>query len=256
MGKQHNWKARAAVYLVVAFTVAGALGVVQPATGIPEEAVQLTQFGPVFGVGIAAVLWPARTRELLGGVRTQRDDSRALLLAPFAIIALSAGPYALLTGTAHATDPRTLHHAFPLIVAAQLVGACGEEIGWRCFLQPLLRTRFTPLGASVAVGVTWGLWQVQVLVQAPAYAAGFLLATVAMSVLLGLALESSAGVRRLLLAGGFHTLVNLGMLLLMDEETGRTEPMVLFGLACALVAGGWVRRGRVVTITAGRAERA
>ncbi|MHC5908277.1 lysostaphin resistance A-like protein [Streptomyces sp. S6] len=240
--------------MVVAFMAAGALGAVQPATGISEEVVQLTQFGPAFGVGVAAVLWPARTRELLVGVKTQRDDSTSLLLAPFAIIALSAGPYALLTGAAHATDPRTLHHAFPLIVVAQLVGACGEEIGWRCFLQPLLRTRYTALGASVAVGVAWGLWHVQVLAQAPAYAAGFLLATVAMSVLLGLALESSGGVRRLLLAGGFHTLVNLGMLLFMDEETGRTAPMVLFGLACALVAGVWVRRARVATITAGRAE--
>jgi len=254
MRKQRSWKVETAVYLVVAFMAAGALGVVQPATGVPEEVVQLTQFGPAFGVGIAAVLWPARTRELLVGVQARRGDSRTLLLAPFAIIALSAGPYALLTGAAHATDPRSLHHAFPVIVVAQLIGACGEEAGWRCFMQPLLRTRFNVLGASVVVGVAWGLWHVQVLVQAPAYAAGFLLATVAMSVLLGAALESSGGWRRLLLAGGFHTLVNLGMLLLMDEETGRAEPMLLFGLACVLVAGVRGRHGRVVTIMAGRGE--
>jgi membrane protease YdiL (CAAX protease family) len=254
MRKRHSWKAQAAVYLVVAFLAAGALGAVQPATGIPDEVVPLTQFGPALGVAMVAVLWPTRTRELLAGVRPRRDSAWPLLAAPVVIIALSAGSYALFTGTAHATDPRTLHHPFLLIAVAQLVGACGEEIGWRCFLQPLLRTRFAPLGASAAVGGGWGLWHVQVLAQAPGYAAGFLLATVAMSVLLGLALESSGGAGRLLLAGGFHTLVNLGMLLSMDEETGRTEPMVLFGLACALVAGVWVRRGRLVTIPAGRAE--
>ncbi|MEU5534547.1 CPBP family intramembrane glutamic endopeptidase [Streptomyces sp. NPDC020362] len=237
------WKTRAGVYLAVAFVAAGALGAVQPATGIPAEVVQLTQFGPALGVGAAALLWPTPTRGLLAGPPGRTAPSpRLLLAAPVLIILFSAVPYALLTRTAHATDPRTLGHPFLLVALAQLVGACGEEIGWRCFLQPLLRTRFGPLASSVAVGLVWGLWHVQVLAQSPAYAAGFLLATVAMSVTLGLALERLGGLRRLLLAGCFHALVNLGMLLFMDEETGRAMPMLLFGLACALTAAPWTRR--------------
>lgn len=93
------------------------------------------------------------------------------------------------------------------------------------------------------MGLLWGAWHVQVFAQRPAYAAGFLLATVAMSVVLGLGLE---GVRahRLLLAGGFHTLVNLGMLLTMDEEDGTVLPMLLLGGACLLAAVPWVLRAR------------
>ncbi|MFE2166572.1 CPBP family intramembrane glutamic endopeptidase [Streptomyces sp. NPDC059447] len=98
-------------------------------------------------------------------------------------------------------------------MVAQLVGACGEEVGWRCFLQPLLRTRLGTIAASVTVGVLWGAWHVQVFAQAPAYAVGFLTATVAMSVVLGIALDGLGGWRRLLYAGGFHALVNLGLLL-------------------------------------------
>ncbi|MFF7129002.1 type II CAAX prenyl endopeptidase Rce1 family protein [Streptomyces sp. NPDC008240] len=248
---RQRWKVPAGVHLVVAFLAAGALGAVQPATGIPTEVVQLTQFGPALGVALAALLWPSRTRELLAGSAGHPVSPwRQLLATPLLIILLSAGPYALLTGAAHATDPRGLHHPFLLIALAQLVGACGEEIGWRCFLQPLLRTRLGPLAASVAVGAVWGLWHVQALAQSPAYAAGFLLATIAMSVVLGLALDEAGGLRRLLLAGGFHALVNLGMLLFMDEETGRALPMVLFGLACAVAAVPWVWRGREVTIPA------
>ncbi|MEV5874330.1 CPBP family intramembrane glutamic endopeptidase [Streptomyces sp. NPDC052101] len=243
-------RTRAAVYLTVAFLAAGALGALQPATGIPTEVVQLTQFGPALAVAVAALLWPVGTRALVRGPRARPTPAWPLLAAPFPIILLSAGPYALLTGAPHATDPRTLHHSFLLIALAQLVGACGEEIGWRCFLQPLLRTRFGPLTASVTVGAVWGLWHVQVLTEAPAYAAGFLLATIAMSVVLGLALEETGGLARLLLAGAFHALVNLGMLLFMDEETGRTEPMVLFGVASALLAGAWVRGRGTVTIPA------
>ncbi|MFI1763828.1 lysostaphin resistance A-like protein [Streptomyces sp. NPDC020800] len=259
-----RWKTQAGVCLAVAFVAAGALGAVQPATGIPAEVVQLTQFGPALGVGAAALLWPSRTRSLLADPpgrtasplgRTASPPGRTasppgpavpppwlLLAVPVLVILLSAVPYALLTHTAHVTDPRTLGHPFLLIALAQLVGACGEETGWRCFLQPLLRTRFGPLTASAAVGLVWGLWHVQVLAQSPAYAAGFLLATVTISVTLGLALERVGGLRRLLLAGGFHALVNLGMLLFMDEETGRATPMVLFGLACALTAAPWIRR--------------
>lgn len=254
MWKRQRWTALAGVYLAIAFVGAGALGAVQPATGIPAEVVQLTQFGPALGVAAVALMWPSRTRGLLAGAAAHAVGRWwPLLMTPPLVILLSAGSYALLTGTAHTTDPRALHHPFLLIALAQLVGACGEEIGWRCLLQPLLRDRFGSLTASAAVGVVWGLWHVQVLTRSPAYAAGFLLATVAMSVVLGLALEEETGGRRLLLAGGFHALVNLGMLLFMDEESGRAVPMVLFGLACAAAAVPWVRRsGRrpVVTIPA------
>ncbi|MEV6976617.1 type II CAAX endopeptidase family protein [Kitasatospora sp. NPDC093806] len=244
-GRQVGWKAEAGVFLAVAFLAAGGLGVVQPGTGIPAEVVQLTQFGPALGVLAVALLWPGRIGERLAGAWQARADTawagpgrRLLLTAPL-IVGSAVGGYALLSGDARLTDPRSLAHPFGLIAVAQLVGACGEEIGWRCYLQPLLRTRFGPLTASVAVGLLWGAWHVQVFAQRPAYAAGFLLATVAMSVILGLGLD---GMRsgRLLLAGGFHTLVNLGLLLAMDEEDGAVPPMLLFGGACLLAAVPWV----------------
>ncbi|MDX3224372.1 type II CAAX endopeptidase family protein [Streptomyces sp. ME19-01-6] len=251
----HKWKAKAGVFLAVTFVTAGILGAVQPATGIPTEVIQLTQFGPALGVGAVALLWPAGVRAVLAGAwpgrRPGREASRALPLLATALLitALSAGTYALATGDAHATDPRTLDHPFALIVVAQLIGACGEEIGWRCFLQPLLRTRFGPLAASAAIGAGWGVWHVQVFAQAPAYAAGFLLGTVAMSVVLGLGLERVRA-NRLLLAGGFHTLINLGMLLFMDEESGAVLPMVLFGAACLVAAVPWVWRAPAARIPA------
>jgi membrane protease YdiL (CAAX protease family) len=255
-----DWKAEAGVFLAVAFVAAGVLGSVQPAIGIPEEVVQLTQFGPALGVLAVALLWPSRIRRRLARALPGRPTDEAegdgeeragrglllLLTAPL-IIVLSVAAYTAVEGTPRATGAGSLGHPFALIVVAQFVGACGEEIGWRCLLQPLVRRRFGPLSASALVGVVWGVWHVQVFAQAPAYAAGFLLATVAMSVVLGLGLERvRAG--RLLLAGGFHTLVNLGMLLFMDEESGAVLPMVLFGGACLLTAVLWVVRAPAVRV--------
>ncbi|WOX20718.1 type II CAAX endopeptidase family protein [Streptomyces solicathayae] len=269
-----GWKAETGVFLGVAFVAAGILGAVQPATGVPPVVVQLTQFGPAAGVLVVALLWPSRIRARLAGAlprrmsppayeagrapgpeRAARPGVRLLLTAPL-IIVLAAGGYAWWSGDPVVSDPRGLEHSFALIAAAQLVGACGEEVGWRCLLQPMLADRFEPLAASVLVGAVWGVWHVGVFAQAPAYAAGFLTATVAMSVVLGLALERVRS-GRLLFAGGFHALVNLGMLLFMDEESGAVAPMVLFAGACLVAAAPWVLRavGRAPADTIAAARR-
>ena len=264
--KKMAWKAEAGVFLAVAFVAAGALGAAQGATGIPTVVLQLTQFGPALGVAAVALLWPSRIRHRLVGTLPSRRPSEPgahcpnpapsliLLTAPL-IIALTAGTYAWVEGTLPITDPSTLGSPFALIVVAQLIGACGEEIGWRCLLQPLLRTRFGPLMSSITVGVVWGLWHVQVFTHAPAYAAGFLLATVAMSVVLGFSQDRTRS-NRLLLAGGFHTLINLGMLLFLNDESGADLSMMLFGLAALLAMVPWVLRAPTTRIppTAHRAR--
>ncbi|MEU6299453.1 CPBP family intramembrane glutamic endopeptidase [Streptomyces erythrochromogenes] len=239
------------MFLAVAFVAAGACGALQPATGIPPEVVQLTQLGPAVAVAAVALLWPGRIRERLAGTLPARERvgaaagrrAAALLLTPVLIIALCAGGGLLASGSLPVTGPRAFAHPVPLVVAAQFIGACAEEIGWRCHLQPLLRTRFGPVTASVLVGVVWGLWHVPVFAQEPAFAAGFLLATTAMSVVLGLALE---GVRsnRLLLAGGFHTLINLGMLYVTDETAAATAPMLILGGASLAAALAWIAAAR------------
>ncbi|PCG81903.1 CPBP family intramembrane metalloprotease [Streptomyces sp. WZ.A104] len=239
---------KAAVFLTVAFVAAGVLGALQPTTRIPAEVIQLTQFGPAFAVAVVALRRPGWARSL-PAVRAAKDSrGRVLLLAtPPLIIALCAAAYGAITGDVGFTGPGSLPYPFVLIAAAQLLGACAEELGWRCFLQPLLRTRYSPLLASVIVGLAWGVWHVQVLAQHPAYAGGFLLGTVSMSVVLGIALDRERGMgpARLLLAGGFHALINLGMLLFMDEESGAVLPMVLFGAACLVAAVLWGTRRRL-----------
>ncbi|WP_256986856.1 CPBP family intramembrane glutamic endopeptidase [Streptomyces sp. BR123] len=234
-----------ASFLAVAFLAAGLLGALQPATRIPAEVIQLTQFGPALGVGVAALLWPRRVRVLLaGGPARSGGRGAVLILTAPPVIAVSAATYAALGGDGRPTPPDA---PFALIAAAQLLGACAEEIGWRCLLQPLLRPRFGPLGASLAVGAVWGVWHVQIFAQHPLYAAAFLTMAVSLSVVMGWALDGT-GTSRLLPAGGFHALINIGMLLFMDEESGAVTPMVLFGLSCLTAAALWTwasaRRGR------------
>lgn len=231
--RQRVWP-MATVFFLVATLAAGVFGAVQPATGVPDEVIQLTQFGPALAVAVLAVAWPERTRALLR-VSGRGDAGPALIGTALLIVALAVGGFGLITGGVDFSRPG---HPFLLIAVAQLVGACGEEIGWRCLLQPLLRTRFRPVAASVLVGVLWGCWHVPVFGRGLAYGGAFLLATVSMSVVLGLALERVRSYR-LLLAGGFHTLINLGMLLFMNEESGAVLPMALFAASALVAAVVW-----------------
>ncbi|MBP1643261.1 MAG: family intrarane metalloprotease [Acidobacteria bacterium] len=43
-----------------------------------------------------------------------------------------------------------------------LGGSLGEEIGWRGVLLPALLRRMSPLGASLVLGVVWGLWHLPI----------------------------------------------------------------------------------------------
>lgn len=246
----------ASVFFVVALLAAGGLGATQPATGLPAEIIQLTQLGPALAVAVVAGCWPGQIRALLAGTfGVHGGPGRGLLMLATAplIIGLCVPVYAAVTGDVQFTRPGTLDNPFPVIVVAQFVGACAEEVGWRCLLQPLLRTRFGPLASSVVVGVLWGAWHVPVFAEGPVYAGGFMVAAVSMSVVLGLALDRVRA-HRLVLAGGFHTLINLGMLLFLDEESGAIVPMLMFGASCLAAALVWMSAAATIHRMAGQAR--
>jgi len=47
---------------------------------------------------------------------------------------------------------------FPALVQSLLLGPLGEEFGWRGLALPLLQRRFSPLWASMTLGVVWAVW--------------------------------------------------------------------------------------------------
>ncbi len=82
------------------------------------------------------------------------------------LIPTAAALVAYLAGAAvgfDTEDPGVLVDALklaPLSITAAAVSALGEEIGWRGFLWPLVRSRFDFLRAAALIGVVWWLYHV------------------------------------------------------------------------------------------------
>lgn len=238
----------AVCFVVLTFAFSAAMLWVQGALGIDPALISMVQFAPALGAAATVLalhrLPRYRCRIVLGSfgpAAAARLGSAVvavvLVLGLMVVLCALAGVAVPVTGIGAVGPP------VAALLLAQFVGACGEELGWRCLLQPLLRTRFGALTTGVVVGVVWGLWHVQILGLGPLYVLGFLAGTVGMSVLLAALLDRGRA-PVLLIAGGFHFLINIGLLVFGDEETGAAAPELAFGAAALVVAIGAVVLGR------------
>lgn len=222
------------LYLVVTWLAAGAFLVLQPITHIPTEVLTITQFAPTVAVlVVAATRRGAALRAWQGppGATLRRIAVAAAVLAAvggLAVIILAA------TGTPiHVTAPGTLAEPLWLIAITQLIGACGEEFGWRSFLQPHLERRYSPVISALIVGLMWGTWHVEYFTYGLPFIAGFLVLTVAVSVIMARLVR---GVSSLAVAGTFHWLLNLLILLALTIDDHHPATLVTLDAVLMLAA--------------------
>ncbi|SEM44721.1 CPBP family intramembrane glutamic endopeptidase [Rhodococcus maanshanensis] len=220
------------IYVLVAFLAGGVLVALQAVTGPDADLLELVQFAPAIAVVAVLAVWRGRWRPPLA-LGMWRPDRAALAAAIGSVLVILALPAAVLVSLGAGPDFSAVRAGgapLGLLVLAQCAGACGEELGWRGFLQPYLRTRYSVLVTGVLVGTVWGVWHVQVFTAGAAYATAFLSATIAMSVLLAVLLDNGRK-GSLLIATGFHAAVNLGLLVFGDA--GGREPLLWSSMAVA-----------------------
>jgi membrane protease YdiL (CAAX protease family) len=124
--------------------------------GEPNEAVYLfVMFAPAIGALLARFFGP--------GVIWWGRPSWWMVVALLPIVAV-LGAYLLGAGAGwYTVDGGILRSALTgsaISILTAAVLAVGEEIGWRGFLWPLLRTRYSFLWSSLIIGVVWWLYHV------------------------------------------------------------------------------------------------
>lgn len=92
------------------------------------------------------------------------------------------------------------------------LGCVGKELGWRCWLQPILQRRIGLVGAAAVTGIAWGAWHVQIFSAGLGYASGFLATCIGLSVMMAMLLAPLRS-GRLWVAATFHCSLNLMLLI-------------------------------------------
>lgn len=135
--------------------------------------------------------------------------------------------------------PRTLPGPLVLVLALQVLGTLGEDLGWRGVVEPLLETRCSVLWAGVVTGLLFGLGHFYVAAAGIAVYLVFVLSAVGLSVTLAVLTAGRSLMARVGLATCFHWSVNTGLLLVFsdgDESLRWTVDSAVASIVVAAVA--------------------
>lgn len=226
-------------FVVAAFVFAGALAALQPVIGINPVVIEIVQFAPTLAlIAVLALRWSGPDRVAASaGMYLRRV--RPAVAGPVGVVVVSAGTAELFGIDLSWNRPGSWGAPVLLVLIAQFIGAVGEEIGWRGYLQPMLQRRLGLLPAALIVGLIWGVWHVGVFAAGLGYALLFIISAVAISVIFAL-LTENLGAPRVLIAGLGHFLINIGLLITVDGEPDGIGQQATLTLATVLVAAGCV----------------
>jgi uncharacterized protein len=225
---------RVVVFYLATMIFSGILNAVQSATGPSPDLIQLVQFAPALGVGLMYLVFRRTTRVAARFTPVRVAAGRSALVVGVVVAAM------LVSVLVHVIAGRSwraegLPFPFWVLVITMIVGAAGEELGWRAYLQPYLQTRFSVLRSSLIVGVLWGFWHIGGFANGLVYMGLFVVMATGLSVVMGAVLQ---GARRtnLVVATAAHAAVNLGLILLFDEENGDVFSMAVLATVWTVAA--------------------
>ncbi|MRH91766.1 CPBP family intramembrane metalloprotease [Nocardia sp. SYP-A9097] len=227
------------VYVVATLTASVVLLAVQPHSGIDPAALSLVQFGPALGALTTWLMFGKTIRRLRpAAISSRRVGARVLaMVAACVVFWLLITLAALASGTALVGPTAVGGLPFAVFVLLQLIGATGEEIGWRGLMQPILESRMARFAAISVTGATWALWHVQAFVAGPVTAVCFFISVMAFAIVLGY-LGDGGFRQRVLIASIGHWLINIAWYLLAGENTLDRPQIVFAAVAAALIAAG------------------
>ena len=204
---------RVGVFYGITFIFTIILAVIQRVLGIDAEKIVMAEFGP----GLAAIVM----------LLLFRGDNVKFTIAfkgiPFlkylgAIIIPIVVSIILFLVYRHFISPISVPltniTSLPIMLGGMLLGAFGEELGWRGYLQSGLSRRLNGLIAFLLVGVLWGLWHVGNYQNGQIYVLFFVLSTIGYSAVMAWLLQGTN--YNVVLACLFHFAVNAGFYILKD----------------------------------------
>jgi len=152
------------MFFVLTFALSWAVWVPMAVLRIDHPLYKLGTFGPtVAALLLTGITQGRRGLSALGKRLLNWRVSILWYLFSFfstAVVALLAiGLHAALGGVVGPfNDPAQLYLVVPAFLYVLFTSVIGEEIGWRGYALPRLQASHSALGASLILGLVWGLW--------------------------------------------------------------------------------------------------
>ncbi|MBI9103690.1 MAG: CPBP family intramembrane metalloprotease [Spirochaetales bacterium] len=220
---------RISIFYIITFIFTIVIGGTQEALGVSSNLAILPQLAP----GVAALLMVLIFRR--EGFRfnfkeifPQRLISAIIVPAGAAVIIFIFYFYIF-----KLAPPAKLSSVSWAMIFWMPLGALGEELGWRGYLQKVLSERYSPLFGAVITGILWAAWHVGIYQNGSSYFIFFVLLIVSYSVVMGFICGSGFNV---LIAAVFHFMINFTNLFSLNS-IGSLEFMVISSLVWAVPAG-------------------
>ena len=224
---------RIVVFSIIVLVITSLLAVFQQKVNLDFEKIVLPQLAPVIAFGIIALIF----KDIIFSVNFSFNKTIAIktLIAfsiPFLLFSISffigkqAGINVKIT--------ENLQSILPIMIIGILIGAVGEEIGWRGFLQPLLEKKHSILIASIIVGAIWGLWHIGHYKNGVFFMLGFLLFTISASIIIAWLLRDTQ--YNMIIAAFFHIAINLGFIIFFKNSLTDYKLMIINGIVWLIPA--------------------
>ena len=225
------------LYILVTAIFTIVLAVIQQKGGLSFEKISLPQLAPAIAVLILFLIYkdlPARIN--LSFDKLVLSKSLIAFILPIMLFAMSYFIGKQIGLSVKITE--NISRLIPLMILGMFIGAVGEEIGWRSFLQPILEKKNSVLLASIIVGIIWGLWHIGQYKNGLLFMAGFLLFTISASIIIAWLLKDTE--YNLIVSAIFHLSINFGFLLFFNTSLADSKCMLINGFVWLIPAIGIV----------------
>jgi membrane protease YdiL (CAAX protease family) len=206
---------------------------VQPFTAIDFDKLSLAQFGPTLAYTFTIILF----KDLFISINT-KISGIIILKSIFSIII----PFLLASITYFIgylfKIKLQMNTNIPYIIFNYgiwiIIGAIGEEIGWRSFLQPLLDRKYPIIISSVIVGLIWRLWHINHFINGPVFVLEFLLFTISYSNIIMFLLKNTE--YNIFISSMFHASLNISFKIFLENSYGDERLFLIRGSIWTITA--------------------
>jgi len=206
---------------------------IQPSTSIDFNKLSLAQFGPTLAYILTIIIF----NDLFISIKI-KISKMIIIKTIFSMII----PFILYSITYYVGSlfniELQMNTNIPYIMLNYgiwlIIGAAGEEIGWRSFLQPLLDKKYPIIISSVIVGSIWGLWHINHFINGPIFVFGFLLSTISYSIIIMFLLKNTE--YSIFISSMFHASMNISYKIFLENSYSNVKLFLINGIVWSVIA--------------------